>query len=322
MKNLSVYAGAALAVCLCAFSVAQEAQVANVSAAPSPAGEQTAAPAAPKGVEPMAISANSAEVQNLVLEGMTHLLTFGDMQAYYKFSAALKKDPDCLMAHWGLCMSLMGAGPEFEELSKQSYTRIKELAGREDCVAHERAYANTLALLLVEGPAKARDAWKVISESHKQDTYAALFYALMARDGYDAEGNPQAGQADAIKVVDELLKKNPHHHAALFMRALLEESAPQVSAIAVDAARKAVASNPESFSARHLMGHMQFRTGNYSGAALSFEKACRQSEAWEKSVGAPRAFNDAWFRSAIYRATAEFCHGNYEKARQLAEAVA
>ncbi len=322
MKNLSVYAGAALAVCLCAFSVAQEVREPAVSAVTSSAGKSAGSCTAPKGVEPMAISANSVEVQNLVLEGMTHLLTFGDMQAYYKFSAALKKDPNCLMAHWGLCMSLMGAGPEFEEQSKQSFARIKELADRDDCVAHERAYANTLALLLMEGPAKARDAWRVISESHKQDTYAALFYALMARDGYDAEGNAKAGQVIAIGVVDELLKKNPHHHAALYMRALLEESAPQVSEVAVNAARKAVASNPESFSARHLMGHMQFRTGNYSGSALSFDKACKQSEAWEKRVGAPRAYNDAWFRSAIYRATAEFCHGNYEKALQLAEVVA
>ncbi|MFR1320056.1 MAG: hypothetical protein ACLSCR_07175 [Akkermansia sp.] len=70
------------------------------------------APPLPPGVEMMAVCTSFPAAQPLVLEGMTHLLTFGDMKAYRKFSAALKLDPDCLMAHWGVCMSLMAAGPD------------------------------------------------------------------------------------------------------------------------------------------------------------------------------------------------------------------
>lgn len=66
------------------------------------------APPLPPGVEMMAVCTSFPAAQPLVLEGMTHLLSFGDMKAYRKFSAALKLDPDCLMAHWGVCMSLMG----------------------------------------------------------------------------------------------------------------------------------------------------------------------------------------------------------------------
>ena len=61
----------------------------------------------PPGVEPMMVGSSSPAAQMLVLEGMTHLLTFGDMRAFLKFDAALRLDPDCLMAHWGRCMSLM-----------------------------------------------------------------------------------------------------------------------------------------------------------------------------------------------------------------------
>lgn len=59
------------------------------------------------------VGSSSPAAQMLVLEGMTHLLTFGDMRAFRKFDAALRLDPDCLMAHWGRCMSLMGADPLF-----------------------------------------------------------------------------------------------------------------------------------------------------------------------------------------------------------------
>ncbi len=317
MKNFPVCAGAALAACLCAFSVAQEAQPSTP--APKTPLAASVAITPPKGVEPMAICAATPEVQNMVLEGMTHLLTFGDMQAYYKFAQAIEKDPDCLMAHWGLCMSLLGAGPEFWQQRAQSLKILKELAGRDNCVGHEREYANVLALMLTKGMAEARQACKVMTETRKQDGYATLLYAMMTRDGYEADGKAKAGQQLAIDTVDQLLKKNPQHHAALFMRALLEETAPVVSSAAVDAARKAVATNPDSIAARQLLGHIQFRTGNYSGAAYSFEKAAQLSEQWEKLNSVPRALNESWFRAGVYRAVAEFCHGNYDKAEKLAK---
>ncbi len=318
MKNLPIYAGTALAVCLCAFSVAQGVQQFAESKGKT-AAVATVAIAPSEWVEPMAICAATPEVQNLVLEGMTHLLTFGDMQAYYKFAQAIKKDPDCLMGHWGVCMSLLGAGPEFRSQRTESLNKLKKLTAKESCVGHEREYANVLALMLTKGMPEAREACKEMMENRKQDGYATLLFAMMTRDGYDAEGNPKAGQKLALDTLDSYLKKNPEHHAAHFMRALLEETAPVLSTTAVNAARKAVSTNPESISARQLLGHVQFRTGNYSGAASSFEKAAQLSEQWEKLNSVPRALNESWFRAGVYRAVAEFCHGNYDKAEKLAE---
>lgn len=80
-----------------------------------------AAAVLPPGVEPMMVGSSSPAAQMLVLEGMTHLLTFGDMRAFLKFDAALRLDPDCLMAHWGRCMSLMGAGPAFQDQRVHSH---------------------------------------------------------------------------------------------------------------------------------------------------------------------------------------------------------
>lgn len=205
----------------------------------------------PPGVEPMMVGSSSPAAQMLVLEGMTHLLTFGDMRAFLKFDAALRLDPDCLMAHWGRCMSLMGAGPAFQNQRVHSMKHMKELALRPDCPERERAYADALAVLLMDGPVKAREAWKTICSTWKRDPYAPLFYAMLLRDGFDGQGNPGEGQKEAVRVVEAVLKERPGSQAALFMRALLEEVAPSISPETVEIARRAVAANPFSASAHH-----------------------------------------------------------------------
>lgn len=197
------------------------------------------APPLPPGVEMMAVCTSFPAAQPLVLEGMTHLLSFGDMKAYRKFSAALKLDPDCLMAHWGVCMSLMAAGPEFQKERVESMKSMKELALHPAFPEHERAYADALAVLLMDGPEEARKAWKTLYETWPRDPYAPLFYAMLLRDGFDDRGKPGEGQEEAVRIVDEVLKKRPGSQAALFMRALLDEVAPVIPPETVETARRA-----------------------------------------------------------------------------------
>lgn len=276
----------------------------------------------PPGVEMMMVGSSSPAVQRLVLEGMTYLLSFGDMRAFLKFDAALRLDPDCLMAHWGRCMSLMGAGPAFQSQRVQSMKRMKELALRPDCPERERAYADALAVLLMDGPVKAQEAWKTICSTWKRDPYAPLFYAMLLRDGFDGQGKPGEGQQEAVRVVDAVLKERPGSQAALFMRALLEEVAPVISPETVETARKAVAANPLSASAHHLLGHFLFRTGDYEGASAAFQASENLCLAWEKAENVPPALDDAWFRSIVYRAVSEFCAGRYKEADAIAARAA
>lgn len=148
----------------------------------------------PPGVEPMMVGSSSPAAQMLVLEGMTHLLTFGDMRAFLKFDAALRLDPDCLMAHWGRCMSLMGAGPAFQDQRVHSMKRMKELALRPDCPEQERAYADALAVLLMDGPVKAQEAWKTICFTWKRDPYAPSFTPCSCGTALTGRAIPEKGR--------------------------------------------------------------------------------------------------------------------------------
>lgn len=100
-------------------------------------------------------------------------------------------------------------------------------------------------------------------------------------------------------MVEAVLKERPGSQAALFMRALLEEVAPSISPETVEIARRAVAANPFSASAHHLLGHCLFRTGDYEGASAAFKESENLCLAWEKAENVPPALDDAYFRSIL-----------------------
>ena len=53
----------------------------------------------PKGIT-MAITATDPKAQKHVLDGIANLHGGWDFEAYRHFAAALRLDPECLMAHW------------------------------------------------------------------------------------------------------------------------------------------------------------------------------------------------------------------------------
>ena len=128
---------------------------------------------------------------------------------------------------------------------------------------------------------------------------------MLLRDGFDGQGNPGEGQKEAVRVVEAVLKERPGSQAALFMRALLEEVAPSISPEIVETARRAVAANPFSASAHHLLGHCLFRTGDYEGASAAFKESENLCLAWEKAENVSPALDDAYFRSILYRAVSD-----------------
>ena len=72
---------------------------------------EPAAPLIPKGIT-MAVTAADPKAQQHVLDGVANLHGSWDFEAYRHFCAALKLDPECLMAHWGVVMALIDPEPD------------------------------------------------------------------------------------------------------------------------------------------------------------------------------------------------------------------
>ncbi len=60
----------------------------------------------------MAVSAANDEAQAHVNQGLNHLHGGWEFEASRHFAAAMREDPSCLLAHWGMVMCLIDPAPE------------------------------------------------------------------------------------------------------------------------------------------------------------------------------------------------------------------
>ena len=76
------------------------------------------------GKDQLAISSSSSEASAQVAQGIARLNASWDFEAYRHFCAAAKKDPDCMMAYWGIAMSLAGSEHEFYDQREAAVDRM------------------------------------------------------------------------------------------------------------------------------------------------------------------------------------------------------
>lgn len=253
-----------------------------------------------------------AALQDEVLAGLHDLVCYWDEEAYRHFSEVLRYDRACAMAHWGLAMStLQDPSRKAERDASLAALGILEEQGR--LLPREKGYASVLAALLRGSATEATASAKMLAERFRGDPLARLFHILLVRDGYDDLGLPRSGQTEAIQAADALLKEHPGKHAFCFIRALLEETAPQASEAALGAARKAVELAPGHPVSHHLLGHLLFRNGRLEEAQAEFLRAAELFKARDEQYASggknERTYDrsDDYLRSMLYLATTMWC---------------
>ncbi len=269
-----------------------------------------------------AVSSTSAEAQQAVLRGLSHLVTFWDDAAYQEFRHAIQLDPDCAMAHWGLVISTITPYDERTKEKEKSLAKLQTILDAGDVPEKELAYIKALYMLMKEGPRVAADNFMEISNKWKADQLSPLFAAMLVRDGYDAYGAAQAGQDKAIRILDQLIESQPELQPAYFLRALIEETAPVISQKASECAGKAVELAPANASSYHLRGHLFFRSGLYEKAEADFTRAAELYQTWQTESHLTLTDNEGYFRSQMYLAVSQFCRGDMESALKTADALA
>lgn len=270
---------------------------------------------------PLAVTASSQEVQDLVLSGYHHLLTNWDSAAAYAFQKAAALDPNCVQAQFGVYLALLSPGNEREAAGKAAYEKLKTMVKSEGLPDRERAYLEAAVALHDEGAQEAGKVFASICDRWKADLPARLFAALMLHDRYDEQGKPSPLQEKAMSLLDEALTTNPGNHALLFTRALMEETAPVPSSTAVEAVKKAASLAPEHAPTRHLLGHFQFRTGQYEQAALTFQETAALYDKTRNPLNTTMATDSGWLKAQQYRIVSLFCSGKQETAWEDARRI-
>lgn len=238
------------------------------------------------------VTTRSAEAARFMSQGLNLSYGFNHAEAGRAFREAARLDPDCAMAYWGQALVL---GPNINapmnpEDEPRALALVKEaLARRANASSREQAFIDALAERYSGSPddRKARDqayaaAMKRVVERFPDDLDAAVLSVEAVMDlrpwGYwMRDGRPYEGTAEAVRLIESAMQRNPRHPGALHLYIHLMESTPDVWK-AEAAADTLLTLAPAAGHLVHMSSHIYQRVGRYADAVHSNELAVLADE--------------------------------------------
>jgi tetratricopeptide (TPR) repeat protein len=274
----------------------------------------------PNGVR-MAVTATTENAQAHVNQGMNHLHGGWEFEASRHFAAAMREDPECLLAHWGMIMCLLNPSPETGPARNAATDRLLALVDQGKGTELERGYAYGLIKYIQEGPAGAANAFRKVAEKFPNEMQAAVFAALFSRTGYDDLGSATPGQQAAEERLLDLVRKNPQNPLPLNALLTIRAESPDLTE-SLALARMLCQMAPDYPPYFHLLGHYEWRSGEHAKAASAFGRASTFFESWMKANQASIADCPEWVRSECYRIVALVSKGDFDTAYAASRLIA
>jgi hypothetical protein len=201
---------------------------------------------------------------------LLHSFDFG--RAVDGFNAALKADPSCSIAQWGIALSRWGnpfaAGlrPASQmQLGQQAIAAATTPAAK---TARERDYIDAAAQLYMDHERKSqsdrvkayRDAMGRLAARYPADEEASIFHALSIAFAADPADKTFAAQLKAGAILDTLFAKRPDH-PGLAHYVIHTYDVPPLADHALEAARRYAKIAPSAPHALHMPSHTFTRVG-------------------------------------------------------------
>ncbi len=268
-----------------------------------------------------AVSGISEKVQAHVNQGIFHLHGGWEFEASRHFAAAMREDPECLLAHWGMVMTMLAPSSETGAARDAAAERLLYLVDQQKGTELERGLAYGLIKYMQEGPAGAAEAFRRIAEKFPNDIQANIFGALFSRTGYDEFGHAKLEQETAEKNLLTLSEKHPDNPLPLYALLSIRAEATDLTA-SLEMARKLRQMMPDYAPYFHLLGHYEWRCGNHAKAISAFGNAATFYEQWMKENKVTLADCPEWVKAECYRVVAMASKGDYDTALAAARQIA
>ena len=269
----------------------------------------------------MAVTAANDEAQAAVNQGLNHLHAGWEFEASRHFAVALRADPDCLLAHWGMAMALLVPTPATGKARNAAVERMLDLVDQGKGSDLERGYAYGLVKYLEEGPVSAASAFRKVAKKFPNDLQAAIFAALFGRSGYDETGSATPNQQQSEDELSTLVKAHPESLLPLNALLLIRAEAPDLTS-SLGSARKLCQMMPDYAPYYHLLGHYEWRCGGHAAAVTAFGHAAACFSEWMKSNKTTFADCPDWVKAECYRVVALASKGELDAALSAAKKLA
>ncbi len=269
----------------------------------------------------MAVSAATEEAQAHVIQGLNHLHGGWEFEASRHFAAAMRKDPDCLLAHWGMVMALLNPSPETGDARNAATDRFLALIEQGVGTELERGYAYGLMKYIEEGPTGASIAFRKVADRFPNELQSGIFSALFSRGGFDAAGDATPDQLASEKMLETLIGKYPDNPVPLNALLTIRAEGPDLTK-SLELARKLSRMLPDYAPACHLLGHYEWRCGNHHAAAAAFARASLLYQQWMDANKASIADCPEFLKAECYRIVSLVSQGNFDSAYTAARKIA
>jgi tetratricopeptide (TPR) repeat protein len=269
----------------------------------------------------MEISGETEAAKIHTLQGINHLHAGWEFEAMRHFSQAMREDPRCLMAHWGMLMTMLLPSAETKEASMATANRLLTLVTEGEGNEQEKAYAFGLMEFLKNGAQSSGEAYQSLAKKFPDDHQMEMLAVLFSRNGYDEQGKARPNQEIAERILMERIEKSPKAPAPLNALLNIRAEAFQLHDTLALAQRlcQLAPDYPPYF---YVLGHYEWRCGNHGKAASAFGRAASLYASWMREHSISPADCPGWVSAECYRVVSLASKGDSENALASAMKIA
>lgn len=203
------------------------------------------------------------------------------------FEDALKADPECGIAQWGIALSLLfnpHAPPPAVSLplGLAAIKKAKEVGAKSQ---RERDYIDALSAMYVDYdkvPHRPRvlaylKAMEALAARYPDDDEAQILYAITLNVAASPNDKTYANQLKGAAILEPIFKRQPRHPGVAHYLIHLYDS-PALAEKGLDAARRYAAIAPAAPHAQHMPSHVFTRVGYWKDSISSNIASARSAK--------------------------------------------
>ncbi len=208
------------------------------------------------------------------------------------FEEALKADPGCAMAEWGIALTYLDNphGPIPAANLAPGLAAIQRARGLNARTDREREYIDALALMFTDADKVPhgqrirafRDAQQRIADRYPDDVEAQIAYAITLNTSADLSDRTYGQQLKGAAILEPISKRLPQHPGVTHYLIHLYDY-PELAAKGLDAANRYARIAPAAAHAQHMPSHIYTRVGYWKESIESNTASWKAARA-DKSV--------------------------------------
>ena len=249
------------------------------------------------------------------------LHSFEYAEAEKAFVKVIDADPNCAMAYWGVSMSIfhslwMQADLSYLEKGKKLLEIAKSLTTSD----REKDYIDAISVFYKNWDTTDMATRKLMYEKkmeelynkHKDDTEAAVFYALAIRAAADPNDKTYTKQIKSGKILEDLFIEQPDH-PGIAHYIIHNYDYPELAQMGLTTARRYAKIAPASAHAQHMPSHIFTRLGLWQESIDTNINSASSAVCYAESVD-PEANWAAEIHAVDYLVYAHLQMGDNQKA--------